>query len=199
MGAETGRRAFMAGAAGIAAGAALLGTTSPAGAVSLDDHDFDGTLMAVEGGGTTPVPVGLGTGGAARADFIAEGEIAVMTFRLVLGAEPDPGDDFWAILASDFPVPFQPAPLFVPGSPSPFEVAFAWQGSGMVVDGPNSQACPLIPTVERFPTGPTFTGWAIASPTGVAGLNSNGTVPFVLDEGTIVASTMTYRRIVPEE
>ncbi len=193
----TDRRTFMAGAAGLAAGAALLGTASPAGAVTLDDHDFDGDLMAVLGG-TTPVPVDLGTGGAARADFVAEGDLAAMTFRLVLGPDADPGGDFWAILASSFPSPYEPEPLFDPVSPSPFQVAFGWQGSGLVVNGANTAASPLIPTLERFPGGPTFLGWAIASSTGIGGLNSGGTVPFVLDEGTQVASTIVYRRVVPE-
>ncbi|HEX7131083.1 MAG TPA: hypothetical protein VF228_00825 [Iamia sp.] len=195
----------MAGGAGLAAGAVLLGAASPAGADSLDDYDFDGLLVAVEGGG--PVPVDLGTGGAARADFVAEGEIAAMTFRLILGANPDPGDDFWAIQTTDFPSAFEPVGLPDPADPDPappveagpFPLAFGWAGSGFVVDEANSASSPLIPIIERFPASPTFMAWVIASPTGIGGLNSSGTVPFVLAEGTIVSSTLVYRRIVPEE
>jgi len=108
----TGRRAFMAGGAGLAAGAVLLAGASPAGADELSDHDFDGDLQAVDGGTATPVL--LGTDGAARADFVAEGEIAAMTFRLVLGVDPTPGTGIWAIPGLGLPVELRAGPALRP-------------------------------------------------------------------------------------
>lgn len=81
---------------------------------------------------------------------------------------------------------------------SPFEVAFGWSGSGVVVGGGNTQAAAVMPMFERFSGGPTFLAFGIIAPTGIGGLNDGGNTPFALEEGTLLTTSLVYRRIVPE-
>lgn len=202
MEAPTGRRSFMAGAAGIAAGAALLGTASPAGAATTTDDIFPFWVDETADPDVI-TPLDLGTGGLAEATWVAEGELCAMTLRIVVGAEADLGTGFWGLDGADFPVGYRP----IINSPAPLDIGFAWLGSGFVFDlGQTTQASyHLIPIWGNFSgTGGPAAGMLWFAP-GLPGTpqrlgDASGTAPFgaPLNEGAIVSSSMVYQRVVPE-
>lgn len=199
-GTHTGRRAFMAGAAGLAAGATLLGTGSPTGASTTD-----GAIAPfwVDEGTNTLTPLDLGTGGSATARWVAEGDLCAMTLRIVVGEDADLGTGFWGLDGTTFPVGYRP--LLDP-PPNPGDIAYQWLGSGFILDlAQTVQASyDVIPMWADFSGTGGPTAGLLWFPAGLPGtpvrLGDGGTAPFgtVPNAGTHLFSTTTYRRVVPE-
>ncbi|HEV7721133.1 MAG TPA: hypothetical protein VGO60_07600 [Iamia sp.] len=198
----TGRRAFMAGAAGLAAGAALLAGASPAGASSTTAA-LDLFWVDESGLGPPINPVDLGTGGLAEGVFVAEGDLVALTVRIHLGTDADPGAGFWGLDGADFPSGYQP---LVP-APAPFDVRGSWLGTGFVFDITNATQASYVLTSywgDYSAGGGPAAGLLWFLP-GLPGppqrLNDAGTAPFgsALTDGTFVWSSMVYQRAVPEE
>lgn len=196
----TGRRAFMAGAAGLAAGATLLGAGSPAGAAvpATGEHDLD--LLWVDLGTGVTTPVGLGTGGLAKGIFSAYGDMAAATIRIKLGAGATPGSGPWGLLATDMPsgyLPATPPDDMTPGT-------MAWQGTGLAVNPDNVfqnsyfVACAWTNYVSTG--GPVVLQWTLPDRhnegNGNVLFNYGGSVPFgaALGEGAMLYSTVAYLR-----
>lgn len=206
-GSGTGRRAFMAGAAGLAAGATLLGSGGPAGATppAAGEHDLD--LKWVDLATGTLTAVGLGTGGLAKARFVPMGDAAVMSVRVRLGAGATPGDGPWCLSAADMPSGY--APATPPDDITPTGTV-GWLGVGNIVDfsslNGNSRLLGCSWNNFTAQSGPgVLHVWAFADrnidvngPTTL--LNYGGTVPFgaPLAEGAILYSSIVYERAAAE-
>lgn len=198
----TGRRGFMAGAAGLAAGAALLGTSSPAGAATTT-----GTIAPFWVDETVNpavlTPIDLGTGGVADARWVVEGDLCAMTLQIVVGEDADLGTGFWGLDGNTFPVGYRPLP-----DPPPLgqDINLQWLGSGFVFDlAQSTQASySLIPVWGDFSgTGGPAAGmfwFAVGLPgTPVRLGDASGTAPLgtVPNAGTHIYTSTTYRREVP--
>ncbi len=125
-----GRRRFLTGAAGLAAGAAVLGQTSPASAAgATGEHDLD--LKWIDLGTGTINDVDLGTGGLAKGVFSAMGEMAAVSMRIKVGTGADLGTGPWCLQSTDMPTDYVPATP--PNDITPVATT-AWGGPGTMVD-----------------------------------------------------------------
>lgn len=197
--AGSGRRAFMAGAAGLAAGAALLGGSTPAGALGTTG-EYDLPLQYVDLGTGDLTPVDLGTGGFAKIILSAFGDMAAGAIRIKVGAGADTGDGPWAVDGGDLPSGFQPVPS--PNDMTPTGTS-AWGGMGQVLDFTKVNGNAVV----------IGCGWSNFSNTGGSSavlvwslpdvhndgsgnvlFNYGGVVPYgaPLGEGALVYSAITY-------
>jgi hypothetical protein len=134
-GPPTGRRAFMAGAAGLAAGATLLGAGSPAGALGTTG-EYTLPLQWIDMSNGTLTPVACGSTGFAKVILSAFGDMAAASIRVKLsGTGIDAGDGPWAVDGGDLPSGFQPVPS--PDDMTDTGTA-AWTGIGQVLNFQNA-------------------------------------------------------------
>ncbi|HEX7131084.1 MAG TPA: hypothetical protein VF228_00830 [Iamia sp.] len=204
-GAHPGRRAFMAGAAGLAAGATLLGSSSPAGAIgTTQPWTIPLKWMDMSTGATTAV--GLGTGGVAQAYLSAFGDMAAMTVRIKLGAGATPGTGPWVIDGADMPTGYVP----IEGPTDITEVGTSlWFGTGQALNfaNPYQNAAHVNCSWVNFAAanGPV-SGHVWAMPdkhndgSGSVLFNFAGGCPFGVPngEGTILYSSLVYLVNLPE-
>jgi hypothetical protein len=202
---HAGRRAFMAGAAGLAAGATLLGATSPAAAIgTTQTWTIPLKWMSMSTGATTAV--GLGTGGVAQAYLSAFGDMAAMTIRIKMGTGATPGTGPWIIDGADMPTGY--VPVAVPTDISNPGTS-VWFGAGQAVN-PNDatqNAADVICSWTNFAVmGGPAAGLVWTMPethnlgTGNVLFNSSGTNPFGIANGagTILYSSLVYLVNLPE-
>jgi len=204
-GGHTGRRAFMAGAAGLAAGATLLGAASPAGALGVTG-EYPIPLQYMDMSLGTVAPVDLGTGGFATGIFSAFGDMAAVSIRILVGSGADTGNGPWVVDGGDLPSGF--VPVASPNDVTPVGTA-AWMGTGQIVDFTNlfQNAYQLGCAWVNFSGsgGPAATlVWSLPDQhndgSGNVMFNAGGTVPFgaPLAEGAFLYSSMVYLVTMPE-
>ena len=207
----SGRRKFIAGAAGAAAAATagVLATSSPAGAsVTSNDVDISGALKWIDFGSPALNAVSLGSGGFAKATFSPFGDMVAMTLRIVVGTTGSSlGSGPWCLDSSDSSFAgFQPVGIVndVPG-----QVTSNWQGAGAIVNlsAPNQNQYAVGSTWQDFSIViPSFSSpllvWGLSdrinTGTGNVLVNYAGAVPFgaVFDPVTVLYSTMMYQVVI---
>lgn len=196
------RRRFVKGA-GLAAGmagAAVLGTSQSAGAIVAPDRaDFDVHTLEIA---SSPIfdLADLGTNSESTGEFGIVGNMVLMTFRIVIGADADFEPHQFCILGSDLPSAYRPAFPFTDleafgtiGMASGF-------GSGLVINysqwgiGPTSY--PVTPAWVNFAeVGVTTPVMCFAlAPASVDdnAVNMGGDTPFPLTEGSLLLGSLTY-------
>lgn len=205
-GSGTGRRAFMAGAAGLAAGATLLGAGSPAGALGTTG-EYTLPLQSIDMGTGLLTPVACGSEGFAKVILSAFGDMAAATIRVKLaGTGIDAGDGPWAVDGADMPSGFQP--VASPDDMTPTGTA-SWTGMGQVLNFQNAyQNAYLIGCAwSNFSAvgGPDAALiWSFPDRhndgSGAVMFNFGGTVPYgaPLGEGVLLYSSLVYLVNLPE-
>lgn len=200
------RRKFLTGAgvAGLAAGAAVLGTASPAAATApstIVDHDLTEAIRWIDFNDSPPIKdVDLGDG-FAKATFSAYGDMATLTLRVKVGSGGNTGQGPWAIQAADMPSGYEPAE---PPNDMTDVGTSAWQGLGTVLDltNANQSQYGFGTSWSNFSTYGlgTLMVWAFFDRhndgSGAVMFNYGGTVPYgtALAPGALFYSTLTYLR-----
>jgi len=195
---HTGRRAFMAGAAGVAAGATLLGASAPAGAIGAT-QTWTVPLKWIDMTTGATTAVGLGTGGVAQAYLSAFGDMAAMTVRIKMGTGATPGTGPWLIDGADMPTGY--VPVAVPTDISTPGTT-VWLGTGQAIN-PNDATQNTAHVICSWTNLAAIGGPAAAHlwtmpevhnlGTGNVLFNFGGTAPFGIANG---AGTILYSSIV---
>ncbi len=205
-GPPTGRRAFMAGAAGLAAGATLLGAASPASALGVTG-EYTLPLQYIDMSTGNLAPVSCGSTGFAKVILSAFGDMAAATIRVKLsGSGIDAGTGPWAVDGADMPSGFVPVPS--PDDMTPTGTA-AWTGNGQILNFQNAfqNAYSLGCAWSNFSAvgGPDATlVWSFPDKhndgSGSVLLNHLGQVPYgaPLGDGIFLYSTLVYLVAMPE-
>lgn len=206
------RRRFLAGAAGLAAGAAVLGSATEASAsgppTTIVDQDMHTALQWIDLSTGTLTQVQLGSDGVCRMDFSAMGDMAAMAIRIKVGTSGtiDTGTGPWIIDGSDMPTGFQPyaAPSYITSVGT-----LAWAGTGIVVGlgRPNQNQYALECGWKDWTAAGngTMLTWDVADRyndgMGNVMLNADGAVPFGnnLGSGDIVYGNLVYHRDTSED
>ncbi|MFN8053537.1 MAG: hypothetical protein U0Q22_19015 [Acidimicrobiales bacterium] len=208
------RRKFIAGAAGAAAasGAALIATSSPAGASVSTTNNVDlgdisaanSALKWIDFGSGTLTRVDLGTGGFARANFVPMGEAVAMDLRLQVGTGANLGTGPWCLDSSEFAAlglgGFEPANLHTDISG---QINSSWVGMGTIYNvWSDNQKQILIGCAwgnfDPFSLGHLLV-WGLMdrdnNGSGNVMLNWNGTVPYgtAPAAGTVLYTSLTYQ------
>jgi hypothetical protein len=205
-GPHTGRRAFMAGAAGLAAGATLLGSGSPAGALGVTD-DYPLPLKYIDQTTGDLTDVLCGSTGFAKVILSAFGDMAAASIRVKLsGTGIVAGDGPWVVDGADMPTGFEPV-----ASPNDMTDVgtSAWGGTGQILNFENAfqNAFALGTGWINFSNlgGPSaMLVWTFPDKhndgSGAVLLNHDGQVPYgaPLGEGTFLYSTLVYLVSWPE-
>lgn len=195
---HAGRRAFMAGAAGLAAGATLLGAASPAAAIgTTQTWTIPLKWINMSTGATTAV--GLGTGGVAQAYLSAFGDMAAWTIRIKMGTGATPGTGPWLVDGADMPTGY--VPVAVPTDISTLGTS-VWFGAGQAIN-PNDATQNTAGLICSWTNLSAISGPAAALlwtmpevhnlATGNVLFNFGGTAPFGIANG---AGTILYSSIV---
>jgi hypothetical protein len=207
------RRKFLAGA-GLAAGAAALSATAAPGIASATppstpaDYSFSLKWLDLANPPSSEYPVNLGTGGFAKGQFSAMGDMAALSIRILVGTggSVDTGQGPWFIDGTDTPPGF--TPVAGPNDITPVATS-AWMGTGVVIGlgRPNQNQYSLSCSWQNWSNASLGTKllWALGDRyndgQGNVLLNYGGVVPFGnnLGPGDIVYGTLVYLRDTSED
>lgn len=204
------RRKFLAGAtaAGVAAGAAVLGTADRAAAAIPATAEHSLALKWLDLSGTPWLldDVTLGTGGFALGTFSAMGDMAALAVRIKVGAGASLGSGPWCLDASELPTGFKP--VTPPNDLSPTGTP-GWGGMGQIADFTdlNHNSYVIGMSMGNFTNvgAGTLVVWSLPdrhnTGSGAVMVNYGGVVPFGREpaEGTTLFSNLVYQRDTSED